>query len=117
MTCLICKQPGARRSRRNGLADYVLSLLGLYPWRCSSCHSRFHARLMPLSHTFRSHCPICGNLDVKRISPDFVNHPLSLAYRVLRIPAFRCEPCRHKYFSMLPQRRMEEESVRLSSTD
>jgi C4-type Zn-finger protein len=74
---------------------------------------------MPLSHTLHAHCPICGNLELKRISPEHVNSPLRFLWRLLRVPAFRCEPCRYKFFSILPMRELqpEEEAVRVSSAD
>jgi len=77
MTCPICKEHGARRSRRQSVADYALSAFGDYPWRCRACHTRFHARLMPLSDTFHAHCPVCGNLELKRISPEHVHSALA----------------------------------------
>jgi C4-type Zn-finger protein len=116
MTCPICKQGEARRSRRQTISDYVLSALGLLPWRCRQCNLRFYARLMPLSDSFHAHCPICGNLELKRISGDYVGGPLAFAWRILQIPAFRCEPCRYKYFSLLPLRESEE-AVNLSSAE
>jgi hypothetical protein len=105
MICPVCKQPGARRSRRHSLADYIVSVMGIFPWRCNECHARFHARLMPLVDTFYAHCPHCGNTDLKRISPEYVGSRLASIWGVLRIPSYRCEPCRHKYFSVLPMRR------------
>ena len=39
MTCPICKKSGARRSHRQTVADHVLSILGVYPWRCQECHA------------------------------------------------------------------------------
>jgi len=74
---------------------------------------------MPLSDTFHAHCPICGNLELKRISPEHVNSPLRFLWRLLRVPAFRCEPCRYKYFSILPIRELEpeEEAAHVSSAD
>jgi len=117
MICPICKNAGARRSRRRNLADYVLSALGAYPWRCQECHSRFYARLMSPSDSLHAHCPICGNLDLKRIDPSLVDRPLAFLGRTFRLPAYRCEPCRYKYFSLLPQRQAEQEGVSLSSAD
>jgi hypothetical protein len=87
----------------------------VYPWRCQGCNARFHARLMPLSHAFHAHCPICGNLHLKRISPDYVNSLTSSLWRLLRIPAFRCEPCRYKYFSILPVYREANEEAEAST--
>jgi hypothetical protein len=102
MTCPMCKGAEARRSRRQTTTDYLLSCVGVYPWRCRDCHARFYARLMPLSDSLRAHCPICGNMELKRIAPEHVDAAMGFVWRWLQIPAYRCEPCRHKYFSLLP---------------
>jgi|SRR5450432_70353 hypothetical protein len=117
MICPICKKTEVRRSHRQTVADHLLAFLGVYPWRCQSCQSRFHSRLMPLGHFFRAHCPYCGNLELRRISPDFVGAPFAVVWRALNIPAFRCDPCRHKYFSILPMRETEDSFYTPSSAD
>src|SRR5271167_3876807 len=117
MICPVCKSKDARRSRRQYTADYVFSVFGVYPWRCRKCEARFHARLMTLSDSLHVHCPICGNPELKRISAEHVNSPLSFLWRRISIPAYRCEPCRHKYFSILPYRTKQEELGQLSSAD
>jgi C4-type Zn-finger protein len=78
---------------------------------------RFHARLMPLSHTFYAHCPICGNLELRRIAPEHVNSITAFLWKILRIPAFRCDPCRYKYFSILPLHSGQKEEVGVPSGD
>ena len=115
MNCPTCKCAQARSSRRQSTADYILSLFGLYPWRCQSCKARFHARLMSFSDSVHAHCPICGNPALKRIAPEHVNSLFGFLWRNLRIPAFRCEPCRYKYFSILPLQQQEKHEVELSS--
>jgi C4-type Zn-finger protein len=72
---------------------------------------------MPFSHLFRAHCPFCGNLELRRISPDFVDRPFAGLWRVLNIPALRCDPCRHKYFSVLPLRATDDRALTPSSAD
>jgi hypothetical protein len=72
---------------------------------------------MPLSTLFRAHCPFCGNLQLRRISPDFVDTAFAGVWRALNIPAFRCDPCRHKYFSVRPLRDTEESALTPSSAD
>jgi YgiT-type zinc finger domain-containing protein len=72
---------------------------------------------MPLSHSLHAHCPICGNLALKRISPEYVNSMTGDLWRLLHIPAFRCEPCRHKYFSILPLHETQENEVGVPSGD
>jgi len=111
MTCPVCNSSDARRSRRQHLGDYLLSAIGVYPWRCRDCEARFYGRLLPLSALFHAHCPICGNPDLKRISNEYVNSRFAFLWRKLSIPAYRCEPCRHKYFSIKPCRAKEHELV------
>jgi transposase-like protein len=117
MNCPVCKSKDARRSRRQGTADLLFSALALYPWRCKKCEARFYARRMSLSDSLHAHCPICGNHEVKRVSPELVNSPLGFLWRRLPIPAYRCDPCRHKYFSIRPQRNSEREMARMTPAD
>jgi hypothetical protein len=72
---------------------------------------------MPISDSLRAHCPICGNRELRRISPEHVDAPLGFVWRILRVPAYRCDPCRHKYFSLRPQRNPETAAQELSSAD
>lgn len=117
MNCPVCKSKDARRSRRQYTADYLFSVVGVYPWRCRKCDARFHARLMTLTELLHAHCPVCGNPDLKRIAAEHVNGPFSFLWRWMSIPAYRCEPCRHKYFSILPYRAKEQELVEVPSSD
>jgi putative FmdB family regulatory protein len=117
MNCPVCKSKDARRSRRQGTADLLFSALALYPWRCKKCEARFYARRMSLSDSLHAHCPICGNHEVKRVSPGLVNSPLGFLWRRLPIPAYRCDPCRHKYFSIRPQRNSEREMAPMTPAD
>jgi C4-type Zn-finger protein len=116
MTCPVCKGKDARRSRRQNLTDYAFSVIGVFPWRCRICESRFHARRMSLSDSLHAHCPVCGNLDLQRISSDRVDSRLAFLWRRLSIPAYRCEPCRYKYFSIRPVREKENELAEMASS-
>jgi len=49
-----------------------------------------------------AHCAICGNIEVKRIASDLADGFAAPLWRTLGVPAFRCIPCRHKFFSVLP---------------
>ncbi len=33
------------RIRRDGVWDFLMGFLGLYPWKCSQCHRHFHRSL------------------------------------------------------------------------
>jgi hypothetical protein len=69
---------------------------------------RFHARAVPVRSHLYAHCGLCGNLALQRIAAERVPGMSSQFWRVLRIPALRCEPCRHKFFSLRPLLREEQ---------
>jgi len=108
MNCPAC-QAAARRSRRRSASEYLFSAVGVVPWRCISCEIRFHGRAIPLRYLLYARCGICGNLELQRISPAKVAGLLSALGRWLKLPAVRCAPCRHKFFSLRPQLRAEQQ--------
>jgi hypothetical protein len=72
------------------------------------CEARFHARRVPLRNLFYAHCAICGNFELQRISAERVPHVTAIFGRIFGLPALRCQPCRHKFFSVRPLRREEQ---------
>ena len=59
---------------------------------------------MPFRTLFYAHCGICGNLELQRIAPERVPGMTTILWRILGLPALRCAPCRHKFFSVRPLR-------------
>ena len=102
MICPACNSTDFRRSHRRHIVDFFASLLGYIPWRCSHCSKRFRSRSTPVANLLCAHCSVCGNLELKRISPDLASGLTAPLWRALGVPAFRCIPCRHKFFSVLP---------------
>jgi hypothetical protein len=49
---------------------------------------------------------MCGNLDVQRISSEHGMGMLAFAYRLVGAPAYRCAPCRNRFFSFRIYRRI-----------
>ncbi len=95
------------RSRRGGISDFLGTCLGLRPWRCQTCDFRFYARCVAISFSKYAHCPRCGNFDLDHIARERVGPGLLFAVqRFLGFPAYRCDPCRQKFFSLLPYRRI-----------
>jgi hypothetical protein len=47
-------------------------------------------------------------MDLQRIPGDRVGTYFGSLWSRLSIPAYRCEPCRHKYFSIRPARIAKE---------
>ena len=113
MVCPVCKARACRRSRRRNVGDYALSLVGLLPWRCPTCHTRFYAHRVPFRLLLRAHCPRCGNPKLERIASDRVEEGRLLPLkRILGLPAYRCDPCRMKFHAVLPS----DPSIRKAGT-
>jgi predicted RNA-binding Zn-ribbon protein involved in translation (DUF1610 family) len=95
------------RSHRGGVADFFGTLMGLRPWRCQACEQRFYAWTVAVRFVRYVHCPRCGNFDLEHIASDRVEQgTLTTLKRFLGFPAYRCDPCRQKFFSILPHRRI-----------
>ena len=41
MSCPKCKSEHIRRSHRANLLEWLISMIAIYPYRCSDCHRRF----------------------------------------------------------------------------
>jgi hypothetical protein len=102
ITCPTCRSVKIRRSKRRTLMDYLLSSAGILPWRCESCELRFQSRPVPFRFSLYAHCSYCGNADLQRISPEHVPGWTAFFGRITGLPSLRCDPCRHKFFSMRP---------------
>jgi hypothetical protein len=62
---------------------------------------------MPFRTFFYAHCGICGNLELQRIAAERVPGVIAIVGRILGLPALRCKPCRHNFFSVRPVQREE----------
>jgi hypothetical protein len=59
-----------------------------------------------------AHCPRCGNFDLQRIPRGHVVGAwFPTLWRVLFFPAYRCDACRHRFFSMRWFTRIEPSNV------
>jgi len=112
MICPACHGSACFRSRTRTILDRLLRyLLFLRPWRCRSCDQRFYAWVVPASFSWRAHCQRCGNLDLERIPGRKVERdPLRLPKRLLGFAAYRCAPCRERFFSLRLYRPLEPAS-------
>jgi len=87
----------------------------LRPWRCRTCELRFFAWSVALPFLGFAHCRRCGNLDLQRVSRDHVDGWHAFFFRMARVPAYRCAPCRHRFFSMLAHRRIRAVDSKLDA--
>lgn len=65
---------------------------------------RFFAWSVALPFLRFAHCRRCGNLDLQRVSRDHVDGWSAWLFRMAYVPAYRCAPCRLRFFSVLPNR-------------
>ena len=106
LLCPVCHSDSPRRSRRRSFKDYLAGVAGLRPWRCRACESRFFAWAAPVGYVWYVHCEKCGNMDLPRISSEHGMGMLGWLYRLFRAPAYRCAPCRNRFFSFRIHRRI-----------
>lgn len=107
MICPACQSSRCYRSHRRGLLDFALTILDLRPWRCRECDRRFYGSKVAATFCYYAHCPVCGNFDLQGIGRDRIEDgTLIWLKRLLQFPAYRCAPCRRRFFSVLPFRRI-----------
>jgi len=107
LICPQCLSDQCHRSKRQWLRDYLIGLSGLRPWRCRICKLRFFAGIVPVSFALYAHCSLCGNFNLQQISRNHVFEGWSAGlFRLLRFPAYRCAPCRYRFVTFLPHRRI-----------
>ena len=114
ITCPRCHSAKLRRSKRRSLVDYLVSAAGVLPWRCEKCEARFHARPVPFRFSLYAHCGLCGNPELQKIAPEHVPGASAFLGRLLGLPSLRCDPCRHKFFSIRPP--LPEEHLAVQSS-
>jgi hypothetical protein len=115
MICPQCRSGDCYRSRRSGAIDILCTLVGLKPWRCYTCSFRFYARRVAAVFSHYAHCSRCGNFDLQRIAPDRVSRGiLASIKRLFGLPAYRCSPCRARFFTVLPHRRILPSTIPVS---
>ena len=76
------------------------------PWRCEVCNHRFFAWAVPVGYVCYVHCKTCGNMNLTRISREHGAGSFAWLFRLLHLPAFRCAPCRNRFFSIRSYRRI-----------
>jgi hypothetical protein len=107
MICPQCRSSDCYRSHRSGVFDLLTTFVVLRPWRCHTCDRRFYARRVAYLFACYAHCSKCGNFDLTQISRDRIEQGTAISLkRWLGIPAYRCDPCRRRFFSVLPFRRI-----------
>jgi transposase-like protein len=116
MICPRCRSGESFRSHRGGVSDFFATLAGLRPWRCHACEVRFYAWTVAVPFARYVHCPRCGNFDLEHVARERVEQgTLITLKRFLGFPAYRCDPCRQKFFSLLPYRRIVPSTIPATS--
>ena len=109
--CPRCHTDSPRRSHRRHLTDHIGTLAGLRPWRCKTCDLRFYAWSVPVKFITYTHCGLCGNMDLQRISSEYGTGTWAWLFRLLRVPTYRCELCRHRFFSLRKHSRIVAQHI------
>jgi len=113
--CPRCGNYSGLRSHRRKI-EYLLSILGILPWRCADCQKRFYARHVPLRYLLYAHCGRCGNLELMSVRREKLAGQLEARLAMwLGARPVRCDPCRNDFTTWRPLRQaragMEEEEA------
>jgi hypothetical protein len=109
------------RSHRRKI-EYLLSIFGILPWRCTDCQKRFYARTVPFRYLLCAHCRQCGNLDLMGVRREKLARGWAPRLEMwLGARPVRCEGCRNDFATWLPRRRapvrLEEKEVEQAALD
>jgi len=64
LSCPNCGASTVRRSRRVNSSEMVRMMLGVYPFRCTTCGDRFWANVWLFNSWRWAKCPRCLNLNL-----------------------------------------------------
>lgn len=98
-----CPKCGARRIRSARLHGFIArakSIIGIFPFRCRDCDTRFESFILDLSLWRYARCPKCLRTDLSTWSEHYYRPPWRTR-AMLRLGAtpYRCEFCRCNFAS------------------
>jgi hypothetical protein len=99
-TCPACGGHSIRGSKINGPIERLQSLIGVVPFRCRQCNTRFTASLWDLRNSRYARCPSCRGTELGHWSEQFYNAPAGVRLLLaLGATRYRCEFCRYNFAS------------------
>lgn len=102
LTCPSCGASTVRRSRRATTREMIRMMIGIYPFRCTSCGDRFWANVFLFNSWRWAKCPRCLNLNLT----DWPKRHYHSSTWLQMLTTFgaqkhRCSRCRHNFVSFL----------------
>ena len=100
VACPQCGSKQLRLSHRRGFSQRLLSIAGIFPFRCRQCDHRFTAPIWSFSGIRYARCPKCYRMELSTWSEQYYRPPW-LTVTKLRLGAtpYRCEYCRCNFAS------------------
>lgn len=104
LSCPNCGASTVRRSRRVNSSEMVRMMLGVYPFRCTTCGDRFWANVWLFNSWRWAKCPRCLNLNLTDW-PKRHYHVTTWAQILSTLGAkkHRCSRCRNNFMSFRPR--------------
>ena len=101
--CANCGSESVRRSKRQSFGELVRMYMGVYPFRCMDCDTRFWVSIWLFSKLPFAKCPKCLNVQLsvwpaKYFAPNLWRS-VAIMFGARR---YRCMPCRHNFVSFRP---------------
>jgi rubrerythrin len=109
IACPGCGGSHIRRARYRDKKERLRALLGVYPFRCRECGTRFLAGVLMLRRLLYAKCPRCLRTDLTTWSPHFYQASLLQNTKlVFGGQRYRCSVCRYNFVSFRPRKRTTE---------
>ena len=105
--CPKCGTRNIRASRVRTFSEQLRSLVGIFPFRCRQCGTRFAREIWSISSLRYARCPKCLRTDLSSWSERYYHPPFTVVVKLgLGAKPLRCETCRCNFasFRLLKER-------------
>jgi len=105
LICQNCGGTSLRRSKRQSFLELGRMLVGVYPFRCLDCGTRFWCSVWLLSKLAFAKCPRCLSLELTTWPEKYFRPTLKLSLLMtLGAHRYRCPGCRCNFLSFRPRK-------------
>ena len=105
LTCAHCGGRDVRRARLQSWTERILTLAGIYPFRCRDCQTRFRLSIWLLSKLQYAKCPKCLRVELSTWSRKYYRAGLWASFLVtFGAQKYRCTACRCNFVSFRPRK-------------
>lgn len=105
LRCERCGGADIRRARVQSWGERMQMFVGVYPFRCRDCQSRFRLSIWLLSKLHYAKCPKCLRMELSTWSRKYYRPGMWASFLVtFGAQKYRCTACRCNFVSFRPRK-------------